>query len=351
MDVWGMFSVEGLSVEAAGQALAAVAASVVAAHIVYWILERWVMRVAGRTRTTLDDRLLKIVKKPVYYVIILGGFYVAFTHILVTSLSGPIGTLVSILVILIATWFAGRVLSTVILEFGGKLTSMTESSIDDEALPFISKVSRVALYVIAFSIILDKLGYSLTPIITSLGIAGFAVGFAAKDTLSNLLAGFFILVDRPFKIGDRIKVGDILGEVVDIGLRTTKVKTLDHNVVIIPNSAIVSKDVTNYLMPDMKIKLILPFGVAYGSDIGRAKEIIVDVAKSTEMVLDDPKTEAFFMEFADSSLNINAIVWISDLRKKWTVKDAINTEVNRRFAKEGIEIPFPCRTVYLQKEG
>jgi len=350
LDLAGLLEVGGVTPEKIVSAIGVVLASVIAARVVYWLLERWVSRITSRTGTDLDDRLLALAKKPIYYTIILAGFYAAFTMVLVTAVSGVIGKFVAILVILIATWFAGRMLDALIVEFGGKLTSMTNSTADDEALPFLSKVARITLYIIAFSIILDKLGYSITPIITSLGLLGFAAGFAAKDTLSNILAGFFILADRPFKLGDRIQLGDTLGEVIDIGLRTTKVKTLDHNVVIIPNNKMVTDNVTNYQMPDIKIKLIMPFSVAYGSDVAKAKQIIVDVAAGAEMVLDDPAPKAFFTEFGDSSLNIKAIVWIGDLRKKWTVKDAINSAVNQKFAEEGIEIPFPHRTVYMKKE-
>jgi small-conductance mechanosensitive channel len=198
--------------------------------------------------------------------------------------------------------------------------------------------------------VLDKLGYSIAPVITSLGLVGFAVGFAAKDTISNVLAGFFILIDRPFKIGDRVRIGSTCGDVVDIGLRTTKIETLDHQIDLVPNSSIVSSSVTNYSLPDIKEKLILQFGVSYNSNVEKVKKVLCEVAKKTPHVIRDPPPETFFSEFGDSSLNIKLVAWIDDLRAESMVKDRFNSEVLKRFREEGIELPFPVRTVYLHKE-
>ncbi|MFH1835931.1 MAG: mechanosensitive ion channel family protein [Methanobacteriota archaeon] len=331
-------------------ALGVIVASVILAKVVYTLIEKYMLQIARKTKSDIDDKLLHLVKKPLYYLIILLGVYVAVAYILVTAASGPIVTLISMLGIIVLVWFAGSLTDLIIKEFGGKLAKHTDSTVDDEALPFLSRVIKIVIYGIAFSMLLEKLGYSITPIIASLGLAGFAIGFAAKDTISNILAGFFILVDRPFKIGDRVELGDTYGDVVDIGLRTTKVKTLDYKIVIVPNSTLVSNNVTNYSLPDIKQKLIIPFGISYGSDVDKAKKIVVEVAKKTPHVLKDPMPESFFIEFADSSLNIKLIVWIEDLRMKWTVKDHINSEVWNRFKKEGIDVPFPVRTVYLHKE-
>ena len=341
------FSIDYLKI---ASALAVIVVSIVVARIVNFIIKRYLIRLAGKTSMKFDDEILLLVNTPIYYFIILLGFYVAAAFVLVTSLSGPIISLIAAVAIILLAWVAGRISDLLISEFGGKLTRLTDTSIDDEALPFISKVAKILLYGIAFSMMLDKLGYSIGPILASLGLAGFAIGFAAKDTISNILAGFFILVDRPFKIGDRVDIGGTLGDVVDIGLRTTKVKTLDFQIVIVPNSSIVSGNVVNYSLPNINQKLKLNFGVSYGSDIERAKKITEDVAKKTKLVLPDPPPEAFFLEFGESSLNFTLVIWIADLTKKWTVTDAINNEVWKSFQKEGIEVPYPVRTVHLHKE-
>ncbi|MFH1789342.1 MAG: mechanosensitive ion channel domain-containing protein [Candidatus Altiarchaeota archaeon] len=331
-------------------AVLVVAASIVAAKIINYVIKRYVVKLTQRTSFTFDDEIIAVLSTPVYYFIILLGVYVAVGFVLITPATGPIQSLISAIVIILLAWVVAGFASLLISKFGGRMTKLTDTSIDDEALPFISKVAKIIIYGIAFSMMLEKLGYSIGPILASLGLAGFAIGFAAKDTISNILAGFFILVDRPFKIGDRVDVGGTIGDVVDIGLRTTKLKTLDFQIVIVPNSSIVSSNVTNYSLPNINQKIKLNFGVSYGSDIEKAKKITVDVANKTKLVLPDPPPEAFFLEFGESSLNFTLVIWIEDLRKKWTVTDAINTQVRKRFQDEGIEVPFPVRTVILSKE-
>ena len=331
-------------------AILVVAGSVVAAKIVNHVIKRYISKIAARTSFTFDDEVIGILSTPIYYFIILLGVYVAVGFVLITPATGPIQSIISAFTIILLAWVAAGFADLIINMFGKRMTKLTDTSLDDEALPFITKLAKIVIYGIAFSMMLENLGYSIGPILASLGLAGFAIGFAAKDTISNILAGFFILLDRPFKIGERVDIGGTYGDVVDIGLRTTKVKTLDHQIVIVPNSTIVSGNVTNFSLPDLHQKLKLNFGVSYGSDIKKAKKITVEVAKKTKLVLPSPAPEAFFLEFGESSLNFTLVIWIEDMKKKWKVTDAVYSEAWKRFQKEGIEVPFPVRTVYLHKD-
>ncbi len=331
-------------------ALGAVAASYVLAYVINYIIERYISRLAAKTKSDLDVKLIHLIRKPVYYIILLVGVYVAVGFILITPASKPLTGVVSVAGIIVLGWFAGRLSDLIISEFGGRIAQRTGTTIDNEALPFISKFVKTIIYVITLSMVLEKLGYSIGPIITSLGLAGFAVGFAAKDTISNILAGFFILVDRPFKIGDRIEIGSTIGDVVEIGLRTTKLKTTDNEIVIVPNSSIVSLNVTNYSLPNDNQKMKLSFGISYDSDVEKAKRILAEVANKTELILKNPKPVVYFMEFGESSINLALVVWTEDLRQKDSITDKINSEVWKRFKAEEIDVPFPVRTVYLRKE-
>ncbi|ODS36338.1 MAG: hypothetical protein A7315_14175 [Candidatus Altiarchaeales archaeon WOR_SM1_79] len=250
---------------------------------------------------------------------------------------------------LIVAWIISRVVDIVIDDFGKKLTEKTESTLDDEALPFVIKIVNIGIYLIAFMIILGELEYDVMPLVAGLGIAGFAIGFAMKDSISNILAGFFILLDRPFVRGERIEVGGYKGDIVDIGLRTTKIKPPDNVILTIPNSKIISEVVTNYALPEPEVRLETGVGVAYGTDVEKVKKILLNVAKGSKNVLKKPGPEVSFVEFGDSSLNFKLRCWIPDFRR-FAVLDELNTEINRRFEEEGIDIPFPIRTVYLKKE-
>jgi len=322
-------------------------ASVIAAKII----ERWFTKLASRTKTEIDDKILEILRKPLYYIIILIGVQLALGYLLVsyTPYGDYVSMSIKIVLVLVAAYLISNIITIIINDFGKKISEKTESTLDDEALPFIVKLINIAIYLFAISIVLDTLNINITPLIAGLGIIGFALGFGAKDVVANILAGFFILLDRPFIRGERIEVSGNSGDVFDIGLRTTKIKTPTNEIVIIPNSDIVSSAVRNYALPEMRVKLIADYGVAYGSDIEKVKKIILDVAKESKSVLEDPAPEVYFLEFGDSSLNFKLVCWMPDFRS-YGVRDELNTKISERFAKEGIEIPFPTRTVYLEKE-
>ena len=324
--------------------------SIILAKIVYWIVKKYLLKFAAKTKTEVDDLILDVIHKPIYYIIILIGLLVAVGYVhLPPKYFDPFSTFISIVLILVVTWAISNVINILLVDFGKRLAVKTKTSIDNEAIPFLSKVIKILIYVFAFVIIMDRLKIQITPLVMSLGIVGFAVAFAAQDTLGNLLAGFSILIDRPFVRGDRIEMAGHIGEVVDIGLRSTKIKTLDHRIIVVPNSTISSTEVINYSLPDVRIKLKIPIGVAYGTDIEKVKEIALNISKNTKKILKDPEPGIYFVEFGDSSLNFTLIVWVHDFKDRLKVIDHINTELNRKFEEEGIEIPFPCRTVYMEK--
>jgi len=324
-----------------------ITASLITAILIQYILTRYVKKITSMTQSSLDDKILHSINKPLYYIILLLGFQIAFT--IFFQPTDIVFKLITAILIAIISLVLADIIGIILNDFGKKLAKQTETTLDDEAIPFLSKLIRFITYFMGFMIILDLFGIEITPLVASLGIAGFAIGFASKDTISNLLAGFFILMDRPFVKGDRIAIGDNLGEVIDIGLRTTRIQTLDHTYVIIPNSEIVSQDVTNYALPSMQIKVRLTFGVAYGSKPNEVKKIITEEANKSSYIMDEPAPTVYFREFADSSINFLLIFWVNTFKDKMKAIDDINTNVYARFAQENIEIPYPCRTVYLEK--
>ncbi len=325
--------------------------SAIIAKISDFVVENYVKARAKRTNSDTDDKIIEILKGPLYYIIILVGLMVALKQVSIPiEYAGMVDKFILVMIIVISSWVVAGVVQIFIYSFGKRLAKKTKSTIDDEAIPFLSKIAYFAVYVIAFMIILSQLGIDITPLVAMGGIAGFAIGFAAQESISNVIAGFFILADRPFKKGDRIEMGGFLGEVIDVGLRSTKIETLDHTLIIIPNSKLISNEVTNYALPNLQIKVRIPFGVAYGSDVDEVKKLAMRIAKKSKIVLDDPEPSIYFLEMGDSSLNLQLIVWVDDFRDKFNVTDEITSELYDELNKAGIEIPFPARTVYLRKE-
>jgi small-conductance mechanosensitive channel len=202
----------------------------------------------------------------------------------------------------------------------------------------------------ALMITLRHFSYDILSLVTALGIGSLAIGMAAKDSLAHVISGFTLMLDRPFRIGDRIQLaGGQVGDVADIGLRSTKIRTLDNMLLIIPNSDLCNTMVVNQAFPDCRVRGRVNVGVAYGSNVEKVKGILLETALEIDEVLRDPYPETFFVSFGESALNMSLFFWVAEYGKLFAVTDRVNTQVVSRFRENGIEIPFPIRTVIMNK--
>jgi small-conductance mechanosensitive channel len=237
-----------------------------------------------------------------------------------------------------------------------KLTEKTETKIDDIIFDLLNKFAGVIVYSIAILLALDVLGINVMPFVAGAGVAGIAIGFAAKDTLSNLIAGILLIIDRPFEIGDRIEVWSApagsatWGDVIDIGLRATKIKTTDNIVIIIPNNEIMKRDIVNYTIINSMIRVRVNIGVAYDADIDKTKKIILDVADSTEWIAKDPPPKVVVKNFGESSVDLQLRAWIYNARKRMDTISYITDKVKAEFDEAGIEIPYPKRDITITQK-
>lgn len=233
------------------------------------------------------------------------------------------------------------------------LAKRTETDIDNIVIDLLNKFSGAIVYATAAVIALDVLGVNVMPFIAGAGIMGVAVGFAAKDTLSNLIAGILLIIDRPFEIGDRIEVWSApagsasWGDVIDIGLRATRIKTTDNIVVIIPNNEIMTRDIVNYTIISSSIRVRVNIGIAYDADLAKAKALIIRAAQSADWILPDPAPKVVVRDFAESSVDLQLRVWIKDARQRMNTISYITDTVKTLFDENGIEIPFPRRDVTI----
>lgn len=192
-----------------------------------------------------------------------------------------------------------------------------------------------------------QLGINLSAALGTLGVAGVAVGFAAQDTLSNLIAGLLIFWDKPFRVGHYVTTtDDLYGRVVEITLRTTRIRTLDNTFVVIPNADVIGEPLVNHSMNgDMRIRV--PVGIAYKADIPEARSVILEAASSVEGVLDDPSPTVVVDELADSSVNLVLRVWIDDASGEKPVYFRALEAAKLALDEAGIEIPFPHMQLYV----
>ncbi len=233
------------------------------------------------------------------------------------------------------------------------LAKRTQTAIDNIVIDLLNKFSGAIVYATAAVIALDVLGVNVMPFIAGAGVMGVAVGFAAKDTLSNLIAGILLIIDRPFEIGDRIEVWSApsgsasWGDVIDIGLRATRIKTTDNIVVIIPNNEIMTRDIVNYTIISASIRVRVNIGIAYDADMAAAKALIIQAAQSADWILAEPAPKVVVRDFGESSVDLQLRVWIKDARKRMDTISYITDTVKTLFDENRIEIPFPKRDITI----
>ena len=261
--------------------------------------------------------------------------------------------LINAVFILLTAWIASVFFQNLIRTYGTVIAKKTETDLN-RIIPILLMTVRYLIWFVVFLLLLANFNIDITALLAAAGIAGIALALAAQDILSNFLGGAIIAIDKPFRIGDRVRVDTVTGDVVSLGPRSTRIKTLDNQIVTIPNSTVTSNVVINDSMPDKTLKIHIPFSVAYRSDTERATEILLaiayETAEKTSWVLTYPPPSVYILELGESSLHGQLILWTNNYEYEWQVLDYVNRRIVRRFREEMIEIPFRQVDVWMRKE-
>lgn len=216
----------------------------------------------------------------------------------------------------------------------------------------IGSIVKYALLVVGFVIILQTAGINLSSITVLLGALGVGIGFGLQNITNNFVSGLIILLERPIKVGDRIEVAKIGGDVVDISMRATTIVTNDNISIIVPNSQFISETVINWNHTDRNVRFNFPVGVSYREDPEKVRRLLMEIALDNSGVLKDPKPDVLFSEYADSAMMFNLRVWTRDyINRPGVLKSQLYYEIARRFREKGIEIPFPQRDIHIKQES
>ncbi len=336
--------------------------------VVGGILRRLQRRVAARTATDLDDEFLRCLRKVVRLTAVTWALWR-----LVGAWVPPLGATSPEGVWtpnesqpgdwVWGVWTVGaflpisRLVGHVMTTFEERVMSRSDTVLDETALPMINRFVRFTVVAVGVLLALPQFGMSIAPLLGGAGVMGLALSFAAKDTLSNLIAGVLLILDRPFQVGDRIELWTAptetgtWGDVIEIGIRATKICNPDNLVVVVPNNMIMQRDIINYTMSGDDIRLRIPFSVAYESDLERAKEILKEVAVGVEGVKVDPEPLVIVRGFGPSEVNLQLRVWILEARARRRIADEITGRVMHAFSEAGVEIPYPRRELYIKGQG
>lgn len=213
----------------------------------------------------------------------------------------------------------------------------------------ITRLVHYAILVVGFLVLLSMLGFGINQITILGGALGVGIGFGLQAIVNNFVSGLILLFERPIKVGDILEVGpQQIGEVKELGLRATTVQTFDNAEIVIPNSQLVTGSVTNWTLAEKKVRVRVPVGVAYGTDITKVLEILLTCANEHPAVLSTPKPAALFLAFGSSSLDFELRVWISDINDRLTIHSELNQQIEMEFDLGGVEIPFPQRDLHIR---
>ena len=324
--------------------------SFIVVKMLYWIFSNVIRRLTSKTKTNLDDVLIDKLEKPLTYLVLILGYWISIHYLVFKEeVEIVLENVAYFLLVIDVTAILSRIVDALISEVIMPITEKSDSSFDNQLIPVIQKGVRSIIWILGIIIGLDNIGFDITAMIAGLGIGGLALALAAQDSVKNIFAGIMIFLDKPFRIKDRIQVDGFDGIVEEVGLRSTRLRTLEGRIVTIPNSRFTDNSVTNVTsQPTLKVKLNL--GLTYDTDenqMQKAIDILEDIVKDQEAITDD--YAAGFNGFGDFSLNILFIYYVKPESHWLDTQTLVNKEILRRFNKEGLEFAFPTQTI-LKKD-
>lgn len=320
---------------------------IIIAKISFWLFGKVVKKITAKTKSTLDDLIVDMVEEPIIMGIGILGFWIAFSRLLFPDTFNEIIDKAFFFALIInATWLIARTINALIEAYIVPLTERTDNDLDDQLIPILKKSIRSVIWIIGTIVALNNAGFNVGAVIAGLGIGGLALAMAAKDSVANIFGGFTIFTDKPFRIKDRIKIGGFDGSVTEIGIRSTRLKTLEGRIVTIPNSKFSDSMVENVsLEPNRKV--VLNLGLTYdttGEQMKLAMKIlkeIIDANNNTE-----ENALISFNSFGDFSLGILFIYYIKKGDDILQTQTNINLEILTKFNANKLEFAFPTQTIF-----
>ncbi|UCH42893.1 MAG: mechanosensitive ion channel family protein [Dehalococcoidales bacterium] len=310
-------------------------------------------RLRNKDRETLASQLVGSLYRPVVFLVMLQGIFLALNSVTYLETWRPVLLTVNIaVVIVLVTYGFARVSSVLLVWYLRSRSVRRKANIDEGLIRFFRRFLIIIVYIFGVLILLDYLNIAITPIVAGLGIGGLAVALALQPTLGNFFAGVQIVSDRMLRVGDYIEIDPATrGYVTDIGWRSTRIRTPFNNMLIIPNSRLVDSIITNYYGPSMEVAVIVNCGVSYSSDLTYVEKVTLEVAREVIDELEEA-VKTFepwfgFDGFGDS--NINFWIWVQarDRISTFRMQSELVKRLHARFGREGITINYPVRTTYL----
>jgi MscS family membrane protein len=317
-----------------------------------FVFGRVALRIAKRTPTNLDEELIHRSSFPLTILAFLFSLRITLEEVtLEPYIEEMFVSLIYTFIVFCFAYLIYVVVNTIVIHGIKKVTRKTRSNIDDSIVPLINGVLNISIIVLAILYVASIWGIQIAPLLAGLGIAGIAVALALQPILSNIFSGVAMILDQSVRVNDLVYLDEkTKGRIMKIGIRTTKIKTFDNELVIVPNNKLAESIIQNVALPEPKSRAVVPFSVAYGSDIAKVKKIVLKELNAMKIVEKTPEPMVRFIEMADSGLNFKAYYYVSSFENRFESIDEANTRIYNALNKSGIEIPFPQMDVYLRKK-
>ncbi len=318
---------------------------IIAAVIVH-IVFIWLKKKAEQTETKMDDLLVHSLGPAMVMLAFFIPFFLAVQHSLTLYPQFQWVADSKVLAsgyILVGTWIIATFVDGFLKTYGVALAEKTETELDDRIVEILKKIAKWIIWFIGLMYIFSTFNINITPLLAGAGIMGIAIALAAQDLFSNFFGGAVIITDQPFKMGDRVLINDVLGDVIQIGPRSTRLMTLDSDIVTIPNTKIATSIVHNYSMPNPQVRIQIPVSVSYAADIAQVKRVLMEitdraVTHRADVISPDPEPTVYLLKMDKSTMTFMVTVHASGFLYNSIIQDYMNVQIVESFRKEGIII-------------
>lgn len=333
-------------------ALAIFVLSLLISEFLLLFFKKVVEKIVNRTKSDVDKEIVFRIEHPIILVVLLVGLLLSIRQVVISAFLFE-NFILTILVFVIAYMFMGVV--NILVEYWQKSKAKDRSEeFHEEVMPLMKSLIKIIISVVALVVILQLWGVEVAALLASIGVVGIILGFAFQDTMKNIFGGISMISDNSLKKRDVIKLesGEV-GEVVEMSLRSIKLKTLDNDYLMVPNGVLANSQFINYALPTGTMRITIPVSVAYGSNPDQVRKVLLNTLKGRNDILNLPKREVRFIKMNDFSLDFELLFYISNYKTRFTISDVITSKIYVALGENGISIPFPTRTLYTapQKES
>ena len=316
-----------------------------------FILEKLVLKLTVKTKTKLDDLLVKKLSKPLTFLVLMIVLRVSLNELIFGEKLGDILNKIVLSLIILAIFIVAYMVFFLIMNRGWKKFNKDQDKGKNQGMfHLLEGILKVVFVICIFLIVLSLWGVAIGPFLAGIGIGGIAIAFALQSSLANIFGGVSLILDDSVRVGDLVNLeGGVSGKILKIGLRSTKVMTFDNEVVIVPNGKLADSNIHNVAKPEPKSRVVIPFSVAYGSNIEKVRTLVLQELKKIKGFTKDPEPTVRFLEMGNSSLNFKAYFFVESFEQRFDAIHEANTRIYNALNRAKISIPFPQMDVHLKK--